>query len=267
MQAIPCAIRQRWTSKRAGSACASSATRKTAPCTDTDGNVCTGGGLRGGCLRSGPRPAEQQALPRHRQRRARRLAVTVPDSAISSTLRCRTAPRAQTRTATPARRRAARRVSAIRDHVLPNSKPCADTGNECAAAGCDGAGQCDQAHTPVQDSTPCTDTDQNECTTAGLPGRHLRAGPHHSGSTPCPDTDMDECTMAGCNAAGMCDQAHITIRTASRRSATIHAPATSSSIVAVPRRVPPSASASTSISRPTTRLPMVSKSQFPTPTG
>ncbi len=51
-------------------------------------------------------------------------------------------------------------------HVMPDSKPCGDTGNECAAAGCDGAGVCDQNHVPASDGTPCTDTDQSQCTDA-----------------------------------------------------------------------------------------------------
>jgi hypothetical protein len=63
--------------------------------------------------------------------------------------------------------------------VLPNSKPCPDTGNECAEAGCNGAGQCDQSHVASPDSTPCEDTD----------GR--------------------DCTIAGCSEAGTCDQEHI----------------------------------------------------------
>ena len=77
--------------------------------------------------------------------------------------------------------------------------------------GCDGAGNCDQLHTPVQASTPCADTDGNECTTAGCDGlgacnqRHILPD-----SIPCTDTDEQSCTTAGCDGAGTCDQNHIT---------------------------------------------------------
>src|SRR5436189_4962748 len=80
-----------------------------------------------------------------------------------------------------------------------NSTPCADTdGNACTTAGCNGQGVCDQNHsskvcpgadqcnkgcdttsgkcTP-QESTPCTDTDGNTCTTAGCGVSATRHGP------------------------------------------------------------------------------------------
>jgi len=95
---------------------------------------------------------------------------------------------------------------------LDESTPCTDTdGNACTTAGCDAAGNCAQDHI-IQESTPCTDTDGNECTTAGCDATGICDQDHIiQESTPCTDTDLNDCTMAGCNAAGMCDQLHVTI--------------------------------------------------------
>src|SRR5678815_3235105 len=99
--------------------------------------------------------------------------------------------------------------------------------------------RCDQLHTPVQDSTPCEDTDGNTCTEAGcqaglcdqshvLPNSKPCADPDNArrqpqmcrrdrcdqphtpvqDSTPCEDTDDNTCTEAGCQ-AGQCDQRHV----------------------------------------------------------
>jgi hypothetical protein len=95
-----------------------------------------------------------------------------------------------------------------------DSTPCPDTdGNECTTAGCDAAGICDQDHVLDPDSTPCTDSDGNECTTAGCDAAGNCVQDHIlvQDSTPCTDNDMDDCTMAGCDAAGMCDQLHVTV--------------------------------------------------------
>lgn len=146
----------------------------------------------------------------------------------------------------------------------PDSTPCADVdGNLCTTAGCDGFGSCDQAHLdtpcppdanpctqdpacnpqtglcekpPVPDSTPCPDTDGNQCTSAGCeagqcvqthnqvvcppdtnpctsdpacnPQNGLCEKPPVPDSTPCPDTDGNLCTAAGCE-LGQCVQTHM----------------------------------------------------------
>jgi len=145
----------------------------------------------------------------------------------------------------------------------PDSTPCTDTdGNACTTAGCE-AGACVQTHVtttcdpsanPCQtnpvcdpadgickgsnkpDSTPCTDTDGNLCTTAGCEAgacvqTHIQTVCNPStnecvndavcdpadgtcksttkpDSTPCTDTDGKTCTTAGCE-AGTCVQTHI----------------------------------------------------------
>ncbi len=93
--------------------------------------------------------------------------------------------------------------------MLPDSKPCTDTGNECAAAGCNGAGSCDQNHTPAEDSTPCTDDDGNVCTESGCEAGQCVQTHVQPDSKPCEDTDGIECTTAGCDGAGTCDQLHV----------------------------------------------------------
>jgi hypothetical protein len=147
---------------------------------------------------------------------------------------------------------------------VPDSTPCGDTDNNaCTDAGCE-AGQCVQGHlmtvcTPdgdectedppcnpetglcehpnVPDSTPCSDADNNACTTPGCeagdcvqthittvcepdsnectsdpacnPATGLCEHPPVGDSTPCSDTDSNACTDAGCE-AGQCVQGHIT---------------------------------------------------------
>jgi hypothetical protein len=122
---------------------------------------------------------------------------------------------------------------------LQDSNPCTDNdGNLCTTAGCDGQGNCDQNHitkpcpttecntgvcdtgtglcVPVQPSTPCGDTDQNVCTTAGCEldnpelGVCVQTHIFADNSTPCPDADNNACTTPGCNGLGLCDQAHVT---------------------------------------------------------
>ncbi len=144
----------------------------------------------------------------------------------------------------------------------PDSTPCGDTDqNACTTAGCE-QGACVQTHQqtictpdtnectsdpacnpatglcthpPVPDSTPCTDTDQNLCTTAGCeqgqcvqphqqtvctpdtnectndpacnPATGLCTHPPVPDSTPCGDTDSNLCTTAGCE-QGQCVQTH-----------------------------------------------------------
>jgi hypothetical protein len=112
----------------------------------------------------------------------------------------------------------------------PDSTPCGDIdGNLCTAAGCDGAGGCDQSHivtncpgdecagqcnpdtgqcVPVQDSTPCTDDDGNPCTIAGCEAGICDQSHVLPDSTPCPD-NANECAAAGCDGAGNCDQNHV----------------------------------------------------------
>jgi hypothetical protein len=88
---------------------------------------------------------------------------------------------------------------------VPDSTPCADTdGNACTAAGCE-AGQCVQTH----QTTVCP-PDSNECTQdlPCNPATGLCDHPPVPDSTPCTDTDNDPCTTAGCE-VGQCVQPHI----------------------------------------------------------
>src|SRR5438128_5074 len=88
-----------------------------------------------------------------------------------------------------------------------DSTPCTDAdSNACTTAGCDGNGSCDQNHmvkTCPDDTNPCT----------GPPTCNPQTGncdfPPVPDSTPCPDTDNDACTTAGCDGNGVCDQSHI----------------------------------------------------------
>ncbi len=93
--------------------------------------------------------------------------------------------------------------------ICPDSTPCPDTdNNDCTDAGCNASGVCDQNHT-LPDSEPCTDTG-NECATAGCNGAGQCDQLHTpvQDSTPCADTDNNICTEAGC-AAGVCNQNHV----------------------------------------------------------
>jgi len=58
--------------------------------------------------------------------------------------------------------------------------------------------------------TMCAD-DNNPCTGPGVcnPQSGICEFPNLPSSTPCPDTDNDSCTTAGCDGNGVCDQSHI----------------------------------------------------------
>jgi len=86
----------------------------------------------------------------------------------------------------------------------PDSTPCGDTDqNLCTTAGCE-AGQCVQTHVTTQ----CP-PDTNDCTND--PGCNPVTGqcehPNKPDSTPCGDTDQNLCTTAGCE-MGLCVQTH-----------------------------------------------------------
>ena len=94
----------------------------------------------------------------------------------------------------------------VTDNV-PNSTPCPDTdSNDCTAAGCDGSGSCDQNHVETvcpPDGNSCTndlgcDTATGACIYVPTPN-----------STPCPDNDGNLCTTAGCDGLSNCDQNHL----------------------------------------------------------
>src|SRR5438093_397903 len=87
----------------------------------------------------------------------------------------------------------------------PTSTPCTDTDNDlCTTSGCNGTlatggtvvNGCDQNHMV----TTCAD-DNNPCTGPGVcnPMTGICAFPNLPDSTPCPDTDNDPCTTAGCD--------------------------------------------------------------------
>jgi hypothetical protein len=89
----------------------------------------------------------------------------------------------------------------------PDSTPCTDSdGNLCTTAGCE-AGQCVQTH----QTTPCP-PDNNECTLdpACNPATGQCTHPPAPDSTPCTDTDQNACTVAGCE-AGQCVQPHVEV--------------------------------------------------------
>lgn len=88
-----------------------------------------------------------------------------------------------------------------------SSTPCGDTDqNACTTAGCDGLGNCVQTH-----MTTVCQPDTNECTDDPPcnPQTGLCEHPPTADSTPCTDTDSDTCTTAGCDGLGTCNQAHI----------------------------------------------------------
>src|SRR5438876_7538392 len=90
---------------------------------------------------------------------------------------------------------------------VANSTPCSDTdGNFCTTAGCDGQGNCDQNHMtktcpPADQCNGVCDTITGKCTPKT--------------STPCTDTDGNACTTAGCELSptnpelGVCVQTHM----------------------------------------------------------
>src|SRR6266576_5330657 len=79
----------------------------------------------------------------------------------------------------------------VQNHMFEHdSVPCPDTdGNACTTAGCNGAGVCDQNHASVT----CPPTD--ECN-GGCDSTNGKCTPKVS--TPCTDTDSNDCTLAGC---------------------------------------------------------------------
>ena len=200
------------------------------PCTDSDDNACTKAGCeQGQCVQ------------------AHMTTVCQPDSnECTNDLACDPT------------------TGACNHPPVPDSTPCTDSdGNACTKAGCE-VGQCVQTHMttvcqpdsnectqdpacnpatgqcthpPVPDSTPCTDSDGNLCTTAGCesgqcvqthqttvcqpdsnqctldPACNPQTGqcthPPAPDSTPCgPDTDGNACTIPGCD-AGVCNQSHL----------------------------------------------------------
>ena len=140
--------------------------------------------------------------------------------------------------------------SSTQSSSIPLCPDC-DDGADCSQDMCDqDIGQC--IHTPLPDSTPCGDTDQNLCTIPGCNGtldsspagalidgcdqQHntivcppdnndctsdpacnpmtgMCTHPPLPDSTPCSDTDLNMCTTAGCNGMGVCDQSHIVCMT------------------------------------------------------
>jgi hypothetical protein len=88
-----------------------------------------------------------------------------------------------------------------------DSTPCADTdGSLCTTAGCDGLGNCSQTHM----TTVCP-PDTNDCTQDPPcnPQTGMCDHPPTPASTPCLDTDNDTCTTAGCDGQGTCNQSHV----------------------------------------------------------
>ena len=88
----------------------------------------------------------------------------------------------------------------------PDSTPCTDTDQSaCTTAGCD-AGVCNQNHVVVT----CNPSG-NECVTNPVcdPADGICKSTNKPDSTPCTDTDQSACTTAGCNGAGVCDQNHV----------------------------------------------------------
>src|SRR5438876_1129989 len=77
-----------------------------------------------------------------------------------------------------------------------------------------------QSHMFASNNTPCTDTDNNACTTAGCNGQGVcdQNNLVAPTSTPCPDTDGNACTTAVCNGQGVCDQNHLSPYTTLFRS-------------------------------------------------
>ena len=140
------------------------------PCTDSDANACTTAGCEAGvCVQ------------------AHNETVCTPD-----TNECTSDP-------------ACDPATGLCEHPnLPDSDPCTDSdANACTTAGCE-AGVCVQAH----NTTVCT-PDTNECTSdpACDPATGLCEHPAVPDSDPCTDSDQNACTTPGCE-AGACVQAH-----------------------------------------------------------
>jgi hypothetical protein len=89
-----------------------------------------------------------------------------------------------------------------------------DTNDTCAdPTDCDGGetcnpetGDCEPNADPAA-STPCTDTDGNDCTEAACDGMGFCNQEHIlPDGKPCADTDGNQCTEARCDGFGTCDQ-------------------------------------------------------------
>jgi hypothetical protein len=92
----------------------------------------------------------------------------------------------------------------------PDSTPCTDTDqNVCTTAGCE-MGACVQDHVINEGATcdPGTPFDP-ECSSAACDATAVCVITPGEESTPCTDTDGNVCTVAGCDDAGVCDQDHI----------------------------------------------------------
>ena len=152
------------------------------------------------------------------------------------------------------------------DATLPFSAQttvCIEDGNECTDDACIGANEASETcqHPNKADSTTCTDTDGNACTTAGceagacvqthtvtvcppdsnectddLPCDTATGAcnhPNKADSTPCTDTDANTCTTAGCD-AGVCNQSHIVCVTTTTVTTTTTGSTTTSTTLCVP---------------------------------
>jgi hypothetical protein len=141
------------------------------PCTDTDGNACNTPGCEAG-----------QCVQTH-------IVTTCPDSPNE----CLTNPGCN-----PA-------DGSCPHPAKDDSTPCTDSDNNaCTNAGCE-AGNCVQTHlvTTCPDSpNPCLENPGCDPTDGSCPH------PDVPDSTPCPDTDNIDCTTAGCE-MGVCVQGHI----------------------------------------------------------
>jgi hypothetical protein len=197
-----------------GFVCVNAPVPTSTPCTDTDGNSCTNAGCE-------PDPNDETLGVCNQSHTF--VPANTPcqdtDGNACTTAACDGAG------------------ICVQDQIFaPDSTPCQDAdGNACTTAGCNGAGVCDQNHaiqqcpvdecnlgcdpgtgqcTPQPPSTPCTDTDGNECTNAGCElqspvlGVCVQTHTFVPTSTPCQDTDGNACTTAGCE-IGQCVQTHI----------------------------------------------------------
>ncbi len=97
--------------------------------------------------------------------------------------------------------------SCNQSHVFaPPSSPCEANGNLCTIDHCNGSGMC-----VFQSNVPCAGPIDPECDAGQTcnPGTGLCENNFVATSTPCTDSDNNVCTTAGCNGAGSCNQSHI----------------------------------------------------------
>src|SRR5438552_3779324 len=73
-------------------------------------------------------------------------------------------------------------------------------------------GVCGQTHMYESNNTPCADTDNNPCTTAGCNGQGVcdQNNLFAANSTPCAESGGSACLVTGCQAQGVPDQNHLT---------------------------------------------------------